>query len=176
MPIDASCVSDFTISGKASRFGRRIGRPIRKTSKSGTVDAVIRQQLLRQRLVARQQQPARVAAGVGQLQQLEMADDVLIEDRHVVEAFEQVEGDVRLPLFGRAADVAEVVVDAERAHLVAEAAQRRDDVELGAPRRARRGRCLRGACQAARGADGRARESRSLVAAHSATRCRPLCR
>ena len=36
MPIDASCVSDFTISGNASRFGRRIGRPMRKTSNSGT--------------------------------------------------------------------------------------------------------------------------------------------
>ena len=36
MPIDASCVSDFTISGNGSRLGRRIGRPMRNTSNSGT--------------------------------------------------------------------------------------------------------------------------------------------
>ena len=34
IPIDASWVSDFTINGNASRFARRIGRPIRKTSNS----------------------------------------------------------------------------------------------------------------------------------------------
>ena len=39
----------------------------------GHRDAVIGEQLLRQRLVAREQQAARVAAGVRQLQQLEMA-------------------------------------------------------------------------------------------------------
>ena len=72
-----------------------------------------------------------------ELQQLEMADDVLVEDRHVVEPLEQVEGDVRLPLFVGAADVAEVVVDGERPHLVAEPRQRRDDVVLGAPGRRR---------------------------------------
>jgi hypothetical protein len=85
---------------------------------------VIREQLLRQRLVARQQEPAGVAAGVGQLQQLQVRDDVLVEDGDVVEPFEQVEGDVRLPLGGEAADLAEVVVDAERLALVAEAGQR----------------------------------------------------
>src|SRR5436305_320931 len=36
MPMDASCVSDFTISGNVRRFGRRIGRPLRNTSNSGT--------------------------------------------------------------------------------------------------------------------------------------------
>ena len=50
------------------------------------LDAVIREQLLRERLVAREQQAARIAARVRQLQQLEMADDVLVEDRDVVEA------------------------------------------------------------------------------------------
>ena len=97
MPIEASCVSDFTISGNCRRFGRWIARPTRNTANSGTGMPVVGQQLLRQRLVARQHQPARIAAGVGQPQQLEMADDVLIEDRDVVEALEQVEGDVRLP-------------------------------------------------------------------------------
>ena len=36
MPIDASWVSDLTMSGKVSRFGLRTGRPMRKTSNSGT--------------------------------------------------------------------------------------------------------------------------------------------
>ena len=36
MPIDASCVSDFTMSGNCRRFGRVIARPRRKTAKSGT--------------------------------------------------------------------------------------------------------------------------------------------
>ena len=36
MPIDASWVSDYTIRGKVRRVGRRIGRPMRNTSKSGT--------------------------------------------------------------------------------------------------------------------------------------------
>ncbi len=36
IPIDASCVSDLTMSGNWSRFGRRMRWPIRNTSKSGT--------------------------------------------------------------------------------------------------------------------------------------------
>ena len=72
MPIDASCVSDFTISGNGRRLGRRIGRPIAEHLELRHRDAVVGEQLLRQRLVAREQQAARVAAGVGQLQQLEM--------------------------------------------------------------------------------------------------------
>ena len=36
-------------------------------------DAVVREELLRERLVARQNQPARVAAGIRQAQQFEVA-------------------------------------------------------------------------------------------------------
>ena len=36
MPIEASCVSDFTIRGNDSRLARRIGRPTRNTSNSVT--------------------------------------------------------------------------------------------------------------------------------------------
>ena len=36
IPIEASSVSDFTMSGNVSRLGRRTGRPARKTSNSGT--------------------------------------------------------------------------------------------------------------------------------------------
>ncbi len=58
--------------------------------------AVVGEQLLRQRLVARQDQAARVAAGVGQAQQLQVADDVLIEGGDAGERLQQVEDDVRL--------------------------------------------------------------------------------
>ena len=74
MPIDASCVSDLTISGNASRLGRRIGPADPEDVEFGDRNAVVGEQLLRQRLVAREQQAARIAAGVGQLQQLEVAD------------------------------------------------------------------------------------------------------
>jgi hypothetical protein len=97
-------------------------------------DAVIGEQLLRQRLVPRQQESPRVAARVGQLEQLEVRDDVLVKDRDVIEPFEQVEGDVRLPLGREPADFSQVVVDAECLHLVAEAGQGRDDVVLRPPR------------------------------------------
>ena len=63
-----------------------------------------------------------------------MRDDVLVEDGDVVEAFEQVERDVRLPLGGQTPDLAEIVVDAERLHLMSHRGQRRDDVVLGPPR------------------------------------------
>ena len=43
-----------------------------------------------------------------------MAHHVLVEDRDIVEPFEQVEGNVGLPVRGRAPDVAEVIVDAVR--------------------------------------------------------------
>ncbi len=111
-------------------------RPARtKHVELGHMDAVIRQELFRQRLVAREQQAARIASGVRHLQQLEVADDVLVEDRHIVERLEQVEGDVGLPLVVGAADVAKVVVHRERPDFVAHAGQRRDDVVLRAPGR-----------------------------------------
>ena len=141
----------------------------------GDADAMVREQLLRQRLVAREQQPARIAARVGQLQQLEMRDDVLIEDRDVVEALEQIEGDVRLPFGRQAPDLAEVVVDAQRLDLMTHRRQRGDDVVLGPPRR----RCDVGAFRDLGRRNQMAMDERDdphLGDAHSATRCRPLCR
>ena len=70
---------------------------------------MVGEQLLRERLVAREQQAAGIAPGVRELQEFEVAHDVLIEDRDVVEPFEQIEGDVRLPVGGCAAEIAEVV-------------------------------------------------------------------
>ena len=96
-------------------------------------DPVVRHQLLRQRLVARQQEPARVAPGVRHAQQLEIADDVLVEEVDVVERLEEVEDNRRLPLLHGEADRVELVLNAERLDLVPVLAQRRDDVELGLP-------------------------------------------
>src|SRR5256885_9039441 len=42
---------------------------------------MVGEQFLRQRLVAREEQTARIASGVEQFQQFQMADDVLVEDR-----------------------------------------------------------------------------------------------
>ena len=42
--------------------------------------------------------PARIAAGVGQTQQFEVAHDVLIERPDLVKGFEEIERDVRLEL------------------------------------------------------------------------------
>jgi hypothetical protein len=102
-----------------------------------------------------------------------MAHDILIEDRDVVEALEQVEGDVRLPVGGGAADVAQVVVDAERLHLVPHGAERRNHVVLGPPR-------LGHDIGAVRDGIGRDQvpvdEREDAQLAHNATRCRPLCR
>ena len=96
-------------------------------------NAVIRQQLFRQRLVTRQQQAARIAAGVRLAQQLEERDHVLVVGDDAVEFLEQVEDDLRLPLGDDAAQLLETVGDAEAAHLVTGFLERRDDVELGAP-------------------------------------------
>ena len=95
-----------------------MGRPIRNTSNSGTGIRDTREASSTAPCPG-QEQPTRVAARVGQLEQLEVADDVLIEDDDVVEPFQEVEGDLRLPLGGRTADVAEVIVDGEHLHLVA---------------------------------------------------------
>ena len=92
-----------------------------------------RQQLLAQRLVARQQQAARIAAGVGLAQQLEERHHVLIVGDDAVELLEQIEDDVGLPVGDRAAQLGQAVEHADAAHLVAGLAQRRDHVVLGAP-------------------------------------------
>ena len=98
MPIDDSCVSDFTMSGKVSRLGRRGLAAARDHREVRHGNAVVVEQLLRQRLVAREEHAARIAAGVGQPQQFEVADDVLIERADFVKRLEQIERDVRLEL------------------------------------------------------------------------------
>ena len=67
-------------------------------------DAVIMQELLRQRLAARDDHAARIASGIRHLQQLEVAHDILVEDHLAVELLQQVEHHVRLPVLDRVAD------------------------------------------------------------------------
>ena len=76
-------------------------------------NAVIREELPRQRLVARQRQAARIAAGVRHAQQLEIADDVLVEHADVGKRLHQVEDDGRLELVDGLADRRQVVVHAD---------------------------------------------------------------
>ena len=91
---------------------------------------MVAEQLLRQRLVACQQQAARVTAGVGQAHHLEKAHQVIIEGAVAGEILDEVEGDVRLPFLDGLADRRKIVVDADDAQLVAELEQRLLDVVL----------------------------------------------
>ena len=77
------------------------------------LDAVIQHNLLGLRLVAGQYQPAGVVAGVGDPEQLQVADDVVIEKRLAVKLLQQVEHDVRVPRLNGFADGEYVVLHAE---------------------------------------------------------------
>ncbi len=123
----------LTISGNASRAGRLTLRPHRKHGEGRHRNAVIMHQRLRQILAARQHQAARIAAGIGHAHQFEIADDILVVDRFAVKLLEQREHHVRLPGLDLVADRLELVVHAERAHLVAGGAQRRHHVVFGFP-------------------------------------------
>ncbi len=99
----------------------------------GHGDPVVREELLGERLVAREDEAARVAAGVGQAQQLEVANDVLVEGRHAGERLHQVEDDVRLEGADNRPDGAQPVMEAEHAHVVPHLLQRFRDVVLHLP-------------------------------------------
>ena len=99
----------------------------------GDANPVVRQQLFRQRLVPGEDQATRITSRVRQAQKLEIADDVLIEGRHPGECLHEVEHDVRLEEPDGRPDAAEVVIDAEHANVVADLAQRLDDVVLHLP-------------------------------------------
>ncbi len=95
--------------------------------------AVIVHELFRQILAARQHQAARVAAGVGHAGEFEVAHHAVVVDRLAVKLLEQVEHHMRLEALHRVADRPQLVAHAERHHLVAAAAQRRDHVIFGLP-------------------------------------------
>ena len=83
----------------------------------GGRNAVIREQRLREGFVARQHQPARVASRVRRLHQLEVADHVLIEHADLAEALHEIEDDARPKSVIAWRDDAEIVLDADLAHL-----------------------------------------------------------
>ena len=94
---------------------------------------MIGEEFLGERLVACQDEAARVAAGVGKPQQLEVADHVLIERGDAGECLHQVEDNVRLEEAGSRTNRAELVVKAKHAQLVAHFPQGLDDVVLHLP-------------------------------------------
>src|SRR5262249_53252849 len=96
-------------------------------------DAMVGEQLLAEDLVARQQQAARVAAGVWLPQELEERHYVLVVRDDAVEFLQQVEDDLRLPLQDLGAQFREAVTHTERLDVMAGIAQVRDDVVLAAP-------------------------------------------
>ena len=102
--------------------------------KSRQRDAVVGQQLLGQVLAARQYQPARIAPGIGNAQQLEIAGDVLIVHGLAMKLLEQIEHHIGFPALDLVADRLELVLHAQRPHLVSGRAQRAHDVVLGLPR------------------------------------------
>ncbi len=94
---------------------------------------MIGQDFLGQALVASQHQAARIAAGVGYPQEFKVGHDVLIIDRDPVEFLEEVEGDLRLPLFDRLPNHGQVIAQAQGLHLMSHVPERRDDVILRLP-------------------------------------------
>ena len=121
MPTDPSSVSDLTNRGNSRLGGTLHGTALRKDGKGRHLEAVVGENLLGQRLVARQRQPARIAAGICLLAQLEIADDVRVEMADAAELLDQVESDVRFVRVDRAADGGKIVRHAYREYLVAEA-------------------------------------------------------
>ena len=132
MPTDPSCVSDFTSSGNASDVGPAHRPPQREDREPRHADAVIRQDLLGQRFVPGQRQPARVGAGVGLVDQLEIADDVLVARRDAVEIFDEVEADMRAERRGsHRTSTARSRLHADRPHFMAQGAKACEHVVLG---------------------------------------------
>ena len=58
-----------------------------------------RKQLLGQDFVPRQHQPAWITAGIGHVKKFKIRHDVLVVHPDPIELFEQIEGNVRAPVF-----------------------------------------------------------------------------
>src|SRR5262249_52833624 len=112
MPQEASSFRLLTMSGKVRRGGRPNLPPRREHGKGRQRDAVIDQKFLGQVLAAREHESARIAAGIGHPQQLEIARDVLIVDGFTVKLLEQIENHVRFPALDFVADGLELVLHA----------------------------------------------------------------
>jgi len=104
-----------------------------KHGKRGYPDPVIGQELLGQRLPPCQDEPARVAAGVGDPKQFEVAGDVLVVGGLPVKLLEQVEDHVGVHRFDGIADRSKFVLHAKGLDSVAGGPEGGDDVKLGLP-------------------------------------------
>ena len=133
MPQEASSLRLLTISGSASRVGRLILRRFGKHREGRHRNPVVVDQRLGQVLAARQHQAARIAAGIGNAHQLEIAHDVLIVDDLALKLLEQAEHHIGFPAVDLFADRLELVVHAKRTNVMPGGTQRADDVVLGLP-------------------------------------------
>src|SRR6185295_14438446 len=85
--------------------------------------AMISEDLLGQRLVARQGQAARIAPGILLLAQLQVTDHVLVEEWQVVELLDQVEDNVRRAACDSSADDGKIAADTRAGDLMAKLLQ-----------------------------------------------------
>ena len=122
------------MSGNSSLLGPLDLPVAREDTESRHPNSVVREDLLRQRLVAGQKKPARVASGVGGPLELQVTDDVRVEDRFAIELLEEIEHDVRLELLDRGPKRGQLVAQADHYHVVSEPAQPLAHVELGLER------------------------------------------
>ena len=179
MPIEASRVSDLTISGKA----RRARPPDRAAERArprspGTGSGGRLRIFLASALSRPSIRPAGVAARVGHPHQLEVGDDVLVPGRDVVERLEEVEGDVGLSSPGSPRRIDAEVAPRPRAASTSWPISRRVLTTSNS--------VFQGACDARRAPAGssggtrssctRARTRCFFMAAHRARRRRPLWR
>ena len=123
----------FDNEGKGQPRGPLDRPPLRHHHEIRERDAMEREELLGEDFVARQHQPPRVTAGIGHVQQFQIRHDVLVVDRHPIELFEQIEGDVRLPVFDGRAQHAEIALDPQRRDVMAELAERGDHIVFRLP-------------------------------------------
>ena len=94
-------------------------------------DAVPGKHLLGQHLVARQHEPAGIAARVRLPHELEIGDDVVVIRRDALELLEQVEDHVWLPLADHVSQLGQLIAYADHADLVPKVAERSVDVIFG---------------------------------------------
>ena len=109
MPQDESSLSALDDQRQAKTCRTANLAVLREHREGRHRNPMVMHERLRQVLAARQHQAARIAAGIGNAQQFEIADDVLVVDGFAVELLEQVEHDIRLPVLDLVADRLELV-------------------------------------------------------------------
>jgi hypothetical protein len=126
-------LTGFTNSGNASRDGPRRTPPARDDHELRHADAVVAENLLRDRFVLAEREPGRPAPGERAPAQLEERHDVLIEGTVVAELVREIEHEVGLIAVELLAQEIEVVEDREVVGLVAELLQGTEHVLLDLP-------------------------------------------